>query len=242
MALDQRAANLPLFFNVGDDASVSLTVTENGSAWVSTGATGTSAIIDVTGTVVATNFTTAVSTGALSFSLTRTQLTTLGAGTFTYWVAVTKSGLTRTWVAGKMVLSAAGTPGVNNAATASLSLTNGTVSLSFTSLISPDSIWLGTQTLNAQTGTTYTIVAGDLGKLVTLTNASAVALTVPAGLGLAAGQRIDLAQLGAGQVTVAGSGATVNATPGLKLRAQYSAATLLCTATNVYLLVGDLSA
>ena len=102
--------------------------------------------------------------------------------------------------------------------------------------------WSSAQTLNAQTGTSYSLVAGDVGKLVTLTNGSPIALTVPAGLGLTAGQRIDLAQLGAGQVTVAGSGATVNSTPTLKLRTQYSAATLICTATNVYLLVGDLAA
>jgi hypothetical protein len=102
--------------------------------------------------------------------------------------------------------------------------------------------WSTAQTINAQTGTTYTLVAGDVGKLVTLTNAAAIALTVPAGLGLASGQRIDLAQLGAGQVTVSGSGATVNSTPTAKLRTQYSAATLICTATNVYLLVGDLAA
>lgn len=102
--------------------------------------------------------------------------------------------------------------------------------------------WSTAQTLNAQVGTSYTLVSGDVGKLVTLTNGSPIALTVPSGLGLAAGQRIDLAQLGAGQVTVAGSGATVNSTPTLKLRTQYSAATLICTASNVYLLVGDLAA
>ena len=102
--------------------------------------------------------------------------------------------------------------------------------------------WSTAQTLNAQTGTSYALVAGDVGKLVTLENGAAVALTVPSGLGLTAGQRIDLAQLGAGQVTVSGSGATVNSTPTAKLRTQYSAATLICTATNVFLLVGDLAA
>jgi hypothetical protein len=85
------------------------------------------------------------------------------------------------------------------------------------------------------------VLASDVGKLVTLSNESAIALTVPSGLGLTAGQRIDLAQTGAGQVTVVASGTTVNATPGLKLRAQYSAVTLVCLATDTYLLVGDLS-
>jgi hypothetical protein len=47
----------------------------------------------------------------------------------------------------------------------------------------------------------------------------------------------------AGQVTVAASSpATVNGTPGLKLRAQYSGASLVCTATDVYILIGDTTA
>ena len=46
--------------------------------------------------------------------------------------------------------------------------------------------------------------------------------------------------MGTGTVTVVASGTTVNGTPGLKLRAQYSAATLICTGTDTYLLVGDL--
>jgi hypothetical protein len=43
-------------------------------------------------------------------------------------------------------------------------------------------------------------------------------------------------------VTFSASSTTVNGTPGLKLRARYSAATLICLASNTYLLVGDLSA
>jgi hypothetical protein len=67
-------------------------------------------------------------------------------------------------------------------------------------------------------------------------------VTVGASLDLNAGERIDLLQLGAGQVTVVASSTTVSATPSLKLRAQYSAATLLCTGTDTYVLVGDLAA
>ena len=88
----------------------------------------------------------------------------------------------------------------------------------------------------------YTAVTADAGKLITMTVGSANNFTVDGSLNLATGQRIDIAQLGAGQTTVVASGATVNATPGLKLRAQYSVATLLCTASDVYLLLGDLSA
>jgi len=99
-------------------------------------------------------------------------------------------------------------------------------------------------TLNAQTGTTYTTVLADASKLVTLSNGSAITLTIPPNSSVAypTGTKIDLAQLGAGQVTVAeGSGVTVNATPTKKLRAQYSAATCIKTATDTWLLVGDLA-
>ena len=115
----------------------------------------------------------------------------------------------------------------------------GTSPVAGTAVVYP---WYIGQPINAQTGTTYTLAASDRGGLVTLTNAAATTLTVSTAVALAAGERVDLVQLGAGQVTVAASGVTVNATPGLKLRAQYSAATLLCISTGVYVLVGDLSA
>jgi len=102
--------------------------------------------------------------------------------------------------------------------------------------------WSTAQTIRAVTGTTDTPTASDAGKFVTLSNASAITVTINGSLDLAAGQRIDFAQTGAGQVTFSASGATVNGTPGLKTRAQYSACTLFCTAADTYLLLGDLSA
>ena len=98
---------------------------------------------------------------------------------------------------------------------------------------------------NAQTGTTYTTVLADQGKLVELSNASSITLTVPLNSSVAypTGTQINLLQTGAGQVTVAGAGGvTVNATPGLKLRAQWSAATLIKRGTDTWVLIGDLSA
>jgi hypothetical protein len=97
--------------------------------------------------------------------------------------------------------------------------------------------------INAQTGTTYTTVLADAGKLITLNNASPITLTVPpsASVGYANGTSIDILQTGAGQVTVVGgSGVTVNASPSLKLRTQNSAATLIEIATDTWQLVGDL--
>jgi len=98
--------------------------------------------------------------------------------------------------------------------------------------------------INAQTGTSYTTVLGDASKLVTLSNASAITVTIPPNSSVAypVGTKIDFAQIGAGQVTVAeGSGVTVNSTPTLKFRAQYSGATCIKTATDTWLLVGDLA-
>lgn len=102
-------------------------------------------------------------------------------------------------------------------------------------------IWTAAQPTNTQTAS-YQLVGDDIGKIVFMNVGTANNLTVPSGLGLTAGQKIDIVQLGAGQTTVVQSSTTVNGTPGLKLRARYSAATLICTATNTYVLAGDLAA
>ena len=70
---------------------------------------------------------------------------------------------------------------------------------------------------------------------------SANNFTVDTSTALTAGQRIDIIQIGTGQTTVVATGVTIIATPGLKARAKYSAMTLICTASNVYYLVGDLT-
>ena len=101
--------------------------------------------------------------------------------------------------------------------------------------------WDSPQVIEDKTAA-YTLLGSDAGYLITVTSGSAVDVTVNGSLDLLPGQRIDLLRLGAGAVTVVASGATVNGTPGLKLRAQYSAATLLCVATDTYVLLGDLSA
>lgn len=97
--------------------------------------------------------------------------------------------------------------------------------------------------INAQTGTTYTPVLADNGKLVTLSNASAITLTVPtnASVAYATGAQINIEQIGVGQVTVVGdTGVTVNGT-GTALRAQWSAATLVKLGTDSWTLIGDLA-
>ena len=96
--------------------------------------------------------------------------------------------------------------------------------------------------INAQTGTSYTLVLGDLGKLVTMDNAAGMTLAVPpdASVVFAVGDKIDILRKGAGALTIAGIG--INGTPGLKLRAQWSSATLVKLATDTWVLIGDLAA
>lgn len=105
----------------------------------------------------------------------------------------------------------------------------------------PQGQWDTPQTFSAQTGS-YTLITSDAGKAVTFDSASAVNCTINGTLDLQVGQRIDVIQLGAGQVTFVASSATVNATPGLKVRARYSAATVLCVAADSYIVMGDLVA
>lgn len=98
---------------------------------------------------------------------------------------------------------------------------------------------------NEQTGTTYTLALTDAGKTITLTNGIGITVTVPphSSVAFATNTVINLAQLGAGQVTVAGGlGVTINSSGSkLKLTGQYSVATLYQTAENTWLLFGDIA-
>jgi hypothetical protein len=97
---------------------------------------------------------------------------------------------------------------------------------------------------NQQTSS-YTLVLSDKNKMVEMNVGSANNVTVPPNSSAAfpVGTQITVLQVGTGQTTVvAGSGVTVNATPGLKLRAQWSSATLVKRATNTWVALGDLQA
>jgi hypothetical protein len=98
---------------------------------------------------------------------------------------------------------------------------------------------------NAQTGTTYTLVAADSGKLVTSSNAASVIVTIPPSV-FAAGEQINIQSIGAGITSLAqGAGVTITSTGATSsapaLRAQFSAATIICTASNVFTVIGDIS-
>jgi hypothetical protein len=91
----------------------------------------------------------------------------------------------------------------------------------------------------------YELVAADAGKIVEISNANATTVTIPSDETFAVGSMIVVSQTGAGQVTVVveDSGIqTLNSTPGSKLRAQWSVATLLKRSANTWLVYGDLVA
>ena len=101
------------------------------------------------------------------------------------------------------------------------------------------------RTINAQTGTTFAPTSANENTMITLSNAAAITVTLPSNstASIPVGAEIDFLWLGVGQPTfAAGGGATCNGTPGLKLRAQYSAATAKKVATNDWVIIGDLAA
>jgi len=100
--------------------------------------------------------------------------------------------------------------------------------------------------LNAQTGTSYTTVLTDDGKLITCDNGSAITLTIPPNgtVAYGIGTQINIMQLGAGQVTITpGAGVTIrSAGSKLKTSAQYAVATCVKIASDTWVAVGNLTA
>ena len=118
--------------------------------------------------------------------------------------------------------------------------TSGSVAIGF------DSKAATTLTFNAQTGTTYTLIAADASnKLVTTSNAAAITVTIPPSV-FSAGEQINVQSIGVGLTSfAAGAGVTITSTGATStapvLRARYSAATIICTASNTFTVIGDLS-
>ena len=99
-------------------------------------------------------------------------------------------------------------------------------------------------TINAKTAN-YSLVAGDVNKLITMSDAGTLTLTVPNGV-FTTGQQINVQRLGAGAVQIRNDGTTVLTSTGATstapdLRAQYSACTIICTSSNNFTVIGDLS-
>ena len=96
-----------------------------------------------------------------------------------------------------------------------------------------------TITINSKSSS-YTILPVDSGKLIEMSAGGT--LTITDSSSFPVGYSVDVLQTGSSQVTIAGDGFTPNATPGLKLRTQWSSATLIKRALNSWVVLGDLSA
>jgi hypothetical protein len=112
-------------------------------------------------------------------------------------------------------------------------------------LLNRNPIATATVLINAQTGTTFTPVltpASDAGRLITLSNVSAIAVTIAADAttDFPVGTQLLLMQLGAGQVTVSGAvGVTVISRSGTKTAGQYALISLIKVAANQWVVGGD---
>lgn len=95
-------------------------------------------------------------------------------------------------------------------------------------------------TYPAVTSAATTIASSDAGKV--LTRSSESTITVATSTAFTPGQHCVLIRTGAGEVTIAaGAGVTLRSTGNrFKLDEQYSAVTILCIASNEYVLIGDL--
>ena len=122
--------------------------------------------------------------------------------------------------------------------------TSGSVTLNYDTTYLPPLAMPKNLTVNAQSGTSYTTVLSDDSKLITTSNSSAVTITIAASI-YSVGTQINFAQLGTGQVTIQGdTGVTVVSTGSTasapKIRLQYSSLTAICTASDTWLVVGDI--
>jgi hypothetical protein len=91
--------------------------------------------------------------------------------------------------------------------------------------------------INTQAGTTYSIDATDNGKVIQTTGASAITITIPAGL--PTGFNCTVIQMGAGQITL--SGTYFNRTGFTKSASQYSVISILNLGSNNYIVTGEMS-
>jgi len=173
---------------------------------------------------------------AWSSTLPSVGFGTDGSGVDVTWYSAT-AGDSMLWDASDEKLVITGSDGQN-----ALEVPDGNVSV--TDQLTVSGGLVAPLQINAQTGTTYTFVIGDAGKLVTSSNGSAQTITVPpnSSVAFAVGTQIIVQNIGSANATLAqGSGVTIQSKDSNKeIDGQYAAATLIKTATDTWSLIGAL--
>ena len=173
---------------------------------------------------------------AWSSTLPSVGFGTDGSGVDVTWYSAT-AGDSMLWDASDEKLVITGSDGQN-----ALEVPDGNVSV--TDQLTVSGGLVAPLQINAQTGTTYTFVIGDAGKLVTSSNGSAQTITVPpnSSVAIAVGTQIIVQHIGSANATLAqGSGVTIQSKDSNKeIDGQYAAATLIKTATDTWSLIGAL--
>lgn len=108
-------------------------------------------------------------------------------------------------------------------------------------VISDTGYRIGSNAFNTQT-TSYTLLSGDNGKVITMNSASGITLTVPTGLPV--GFNTTVISLGTGLVGITGaSGVTLNSFESkLRIAGQHAAASIISYSTNIFNVAGGLTA
>jgi hypothetical protein len=188
----------------------------------------------VSGKVYEIAGTSVLSGSTLGSGVTASSLTSVGTITTGVWNGTT-------------IAVANGGTGITSFGTGVATFLGTPSSANFASMISDEigtgNVLLSDMATSAQSAS-YTLVLADKAKVVEMGVGSANNLTVPLNSSVAfpTGTQIHIVQTGSGQTTVvATGGVTINTATTLKLRAQWSAATLIKRAENTWVLVGDLA-
>lgn len=137
-----------------------------------------------------------------------------------------------------------GTSTLSNGAISNINIGSNGSSTTFAGTVSIPGLNKNIDIIPAKTGA-YTVASGDQNDLIQLNGTFTVSIPTDATFNFDIGTQISLLNIGTGVITIAATTpgtTTVNATPGLKLRAQWSSATLIKLAANTWVVVGDLTA
>jgi hypothetical protein len=234
---------------VGKGSGSTLTTGSNNTLIGSTANVGTNNLTNATalgfGATVATSNTVQLGNSSVTSVNTSGTITApsikLTTGASNGYILTSSADGTASWAASSSSISGGTTNAIPKYSSAT-AITSSAISDDGTtvSLASTRTLTGANAAVNAQTGTTYTLVQGDNGRVITMNNASAITLTIPSGL--TAGFNCMIVQYGAGTVTIVGaSGVTVvNRSNYNKTGGQYAIVTIVSPVANTFITGGDM--